>query len=351
MMFFCGFVLFAIIRDRTISNNQEEHNVSVKLPLNKHGFSASQLVLGCMGLGGGWNKDPLTAQDLKKAHEAVDAALSIGINMFDHANIYAYGKAEQIFGQVLKERPELRDKMIVQSKCGIRFPEENYPRTRFDFSTGHIISSVDDILGRLGIEKLDILLLHRPDPLGDPEEVAEAFNKLKSSGKVGSLGVSNMSEGQMKLLQAYLDEPLVANQLELSLLKLDWLDSVIHVNQEEGKKSSFPEGTVEYCRLNDVQILSWSPLARGLYSGKDVSGESATVQETAALVSRLAEEKNTTREVIALGFLLRHPANIQPVIGSATPERIIACGGADKNTLTREEWYHLYVTSRGRPMP
>jgi predicted oxidoreductase len=325
--------------------------VSNLLPLNKHGFEASQLVLGCMGLGGGWNNTPLTAQHLKQAHEAVDAALSIGINMFDHANIYAHGKAEQIFGQVLKERPELRDSMILQSKCGIRLPDEAGPRSRFDFSTGYIISSVDAILSRLGVEKLDILLLHRPDPLAEPEEVAEAFNKLKSSGKVGKFGVSNMSAGQMTLLQAYLDEPLVANQLELSLLKLDWLDSVIHVNQEAGKRSEFPEGTVEYCRLNNVQIQAWSPLARGLYSGKDISEESVTVRETAALVARLAEEKNTTREVITLGFLLRHPANIQPVIGSANPERIAACGGANKNTLTREEWYHLYTTSRGHGMP
>jgi predicted oxidoreductase len=320
--------------------------MSVKLPLNKHGFEASQLVLGCMGLGGGWNKNPLTAQDLKQAHEAIDAALSIGINMFDHANIYAHGKAEQIFGQVLKERPELRDSMILQSKCGIRFPDEESTRIRYDFTKGHILSSVDAILGRLGVEKIDILLLHRPDPLVDPEEVAEAFNKIKASGKVGSFGVSNMSAGQMKLLQAYLGEPLVANQLELSLLKLDWLDSVVYVNQEAGKNSYFPEGTVEYCRLNDVQIQAWSPLARGLYSGKDISEESEKVRETAALVARLAEEKNTTREVITLGFLLRHPANIQPVIGSVNPERIVACGGANKDTLTREEWYDLYFTSR-----
>ncbi|MCD9024171.1 aldo/keto reductase [Cohnella silvisoli] len=325
--------------------------MSIKLPLNKHGFESSQLVLGCMGLGGGWNSNPITAQDLKQAHAAVDAALSIGINMFDHANIYGFGKSEQVFGQVLKERPELRKSMIVQSKCGIRPGTDDYPRTRFDFSEEHILTSVDASLKRLGIEKLDILLLHRPDPLADPEEVAEAFNKLKASGKVGSFGVSNMSAAQMQLLQADLDEPLVANQLELSLLKLDWLDSVVHVNQEEGKLSSFPEGTVEYCRLNNVQIQAWSPLARGVYSGKDISEESATVQETAALVARLAEEKNTTREVITLGFLLRHPANIQPVIGSATPERIVACGGVHKNTLSREEWYHLYVTSRGHGLP
>jgi predicted oxidoreductase len=329
----------------------EDYPMSANIPLNKHGFTASQSVLGCMGLGGGWNKDPITAEHVKQAHEAVDAALSVGINMFDHANIYTMGKAEKVFGQVLKERPELRDSILLQSKCGIRFGTDDYPRTRFDFSKEHILSSVDDILARLDVEKLDILLLHRPDPLADPEVVAEAFHKLKSSGKVGRLGVSNMSEGQMKLLQAYLDEPLVANQLELSLLKLDWLDSVVHVNQEEGKRSSFPEGTIEYCRLHNVQLQAWSPLARGIYSGKDISGESAEVQATAALVAQLAEEKGATREAIVLAFLMKHPANIQPVIGTVNPERIVACGDAGKVVLSREEWYHLYITSRGRPMP
>jgi predicted oxidoreductase len=321
--------------------------MSANLPLNKHGFAASQLVLGCMGFGGGWNRNPLTADNLKEAHEAVDAALSIGINMFDHANIYTFGKAEQIFGKVLKERPELRDSMILQSKCGIRFPEEENGHNRFDFSKEHILSSVDDILTRLGVEKIEILLLHRPDPLVEPEEVAEAFRQLKTSGKVGSLGVSNMSEGQMKLLQAYLDEPLVANQLELSLLRLDWLNSVVHVNQEAGKLSSFPEGTIEYCRLANVQLQAWSPLARGLFSGKDLSKESETVKETAALVARMAEEKNTTREAIVLAFLFRHPANIQPVIGTITPERIVACGDASNIALTRIEWNNLFATSRG----
>ncbi|MFC5470617.1 aldo/keto reductase family oxidoreductase [Cohnella suwonensis] len=322
-----------------------------KLPLNKHGFSSSQLALGCMGLGGGWNDNPVSAADVKQAHEAIDAALSIGIDLFDHADIYGFGKSEQVFGLALKDRPELRDKIILQSKCGIRLGTPDYPRTRFDFSKEHIVSSVDGSLSRLGVEKIDILLLHRPDPLAEPEEVAEAFAELKREGKVGRLGVSNMSAAQMGFLQASLDEPLVANQIEMSLLKLDWLNSVVHVNQEEGKMSNFPEGTIEYCRLNDVQIQAWAPLARGLYSGKDVSGEKPSVRETAALVAKLAEEKGTTRETIVLAFLMRHPANVQPVIGSANPERIVACSDAVKIVLSREEWYHLYVTSRGRVMP
>jgi predicted oxidoreductase len=319
------------------------------LPLNGYGFEASRLVLGCMGFGGGWNRDPLTADHLRQVNEGVDAALSVGINMFDHANIYAFGKAERVFGQMLKERPGLRDQMIIQSKCGIRWAEREGDSNRFDFSKEHILESVDEILGRLGIDDLDILLLHRPDPLVEPEEVAEAFASLKQAGKVKRFGVSNMSVGQMRLLQAYMDEPLVANQLELALTKLDWVDSQVHVNQEAGKLSSFPDGTIEYCRFENVQLQAWSPL-RGLFN-IDLAKAAPNIRATAELVASMAQERGTTQEAIVLAFLLRHPAQIQPVLGTTRPDRIRACAEAEKVDLTREEWYRLYVTSRGRPMP
>lgn len=322
-----------------------------RLPLNEHGFEASRLALGCMRLGGGWNRNPLTAEDAKEAHAAIDAALGHGINLFDHADVYAFGKAEQVFGKALKERPELRERMILQSKCGIRFGEEGFPWTRFDFSKEHILASVDGILERLGTDRLDILLLHRPDPLADPEEVAEAFGRLKAEGKVRKFGVSNMGAGQMKLLQAYLDEPLVANQLELGLHKLDWLDAGVHMNQEAGKLSSFPEGVLEYCRLNKVQIQAWGPLAKGLYGRADLTREQPAVQMTAALIGELAEEKGVSKEAIVLAFLLRHPANVQPVVGTVNPARIAACAEACRTELSREDWYKLYITSRGRVMP
>ncbi|MFC5702011.1 aldo/keto reductase family oxidoreductase [Cohnella faecalis] len=325
--------------------------MSRSISLHKHGINASRLALGCMGLGGGWNRNPVTAANVKEAHEAVDAALEAGINMFDHADIYTFGKAEQVFGEVLKERPELRDRIILQSKCGIVLAQAEGQSNRFDFSKDHILNSVDGILSRLGVGQLDVLLLHRPDPLMEPDEIAEAFGKLKQAGKVKRFGVSNMSAAQMRLIQASLDEPLVANQLELSLLKLDWLDSVVHVNQDAGKQVSYPEGTTEYCRLENVQIQAWSPLARGLFSGASLEGAASNVKDTAALVAKLAEEKGTSREAIVLAFLLRHPAGIQPVIGTVKPERIIASGKATDVELSREEWYLLYTTSRGRKMP
>lgn len=321
-----------------------------KIPIQQRGLAASRLVLGCMGLGGGWNDEPITEQHLAAAHAAVEAALEAGINMFDHADIYTRGKAEQVFGQVLKERPEWRERIVLQSKCGIRFADNGIPG-RYDFSKEHILRSVDGSLKRLGVEYLDILLFHRPDPLMEPEEVAEAMSALKSAGKVRAFGVSNMSAGQIRLLQAYSKEPFIVNQLEMSLAKIGWLDQGVHVNQNAAKEDIFPEGTLEYCRLENIQIQAWGPLAQGVFSGRDLSDQPASIRETAELVQAMANEKGTTREAIILAWLMRHPAGIQPVIGTANPERIRACGEAANLTLTREEWYTLYVSSRGRALP
>ncbi len=186
------------------------------LPLVQRGLQTSRLVLGCMSFGGGWNDNPITKQNVLEAEQAVDAALSIGISMFDHANIYARGKAEETFGRILKERPELREQIVIQSKCGIRFGEGSVPG-RFDFSKEHILEAVDASLRRLGIDYLDVLLLHRPDPLMEPDEVAEAFGQLKAAGKVRYFGVSNMSIGHIRFLQRALPDQLAVNQLEMSL--------------------------------------------------------------------------------------------------------------------------------------
>ncbi|CAH0121264.1 MULTISPECIES: aldo/keto reductase family oxidoreductase [unclassified Paenibacillus] len=320
------------------------------LPLHRRNIPVSRLALGCMGFGGEWNQNPVTSEHIRQGHEAVEASLSIGINLFDHADIYTQGKAERVFGQILAERPELREGIFIQSKCGIRFAENGVPG-RYDFSKEHLLGSVDGILGRLGIEYLDFLLLHRPDPLMDPEEVAEAVQRLKSSGKVRRFGVSNMSAGQIQLLQSYCGEPFLINQLEMSLAKIGWLETGVHVNQDAARNDVFPEGTLEYCRLNDIQIQAWGPLAQGLFSGRALDGQSAAVQETAGLVERMAVEKETTREAIVLAWLMTHPAGVQPVIGTANPERIRACQDAERIVLTREEWYTLYVASRGKALP
>ncbi|CAM3001557.1 aldo/keto reductase [Paenibacillus sediminis] len=321
------------------------------LPLQRRNIPVSPLVLGCMGLGGSWDQSPITADHIKQGHEAVEAALSIGINMFDHADIYTRGKAEQVFGQVLKEKPNLRDQIFIQSKCGIRFAEEGGIPGRYDFSEEHIVRSVDGILERLGVEYIDFLLLHRPDPLMDPEEVARAISNVKKAGKVRYFGVSNMSAGQINLLETYSEESFIINQLEMSLAKIAFLETGVHVNQAAAKEDIFPDGTLEYCRLENIQIQAWGPLAQGIFSGRSLDGEPESVVNTANLVKQLAEQKQTTPESIVLAWLMRHPAGIQPVIGTVNPDRIRACADAPHITLSREEWYSLYVSSRGRALP
>ncbi|MEW9700974.1 aldo/keto reductase family oxidoreductase [Paenibacillus sp. SI8] len=322
------------------------------MPLEKRGISNSRVVFGCMGIGGEWNQAPLTKEDYLTAEAAVEAALSIGITMFDHANIYKMGKSESVFGQILQHRPDLRDQIVLQSKCGIRLTD-GVAAQRYDFSKSHIVSSVDGILARLGVEHLDVLLLHRPDPLMEPAEVAEAFNVLRSSGKVRHFGVSNMTAPQIRFLQRSMPEPLVVNQLEMSLARTDWLDLGILVNRKEGASVNFPEGIMEHCQMENIQIQAWGPLAQGIYSGRSLEGESDAVKQTAALVQQMAAEKETTPEAIVLGWLMKHPAFIQPVIGTSSAKRVEACkdATAQSELMSREEWYALYEKSRGHRVP
>ncbi len=310
----------------------------------------SPLVFGCMNLGGGWNSNALCAADVTEAHQAIDAALEAGIRIFDHADIYTFGKAEQAFGKVLAQRPELRQQITLQSKCGIRFADDNGPQ-RYDFSAAWLSQSVDHILQRLQIEQLDILLLHRPDPLMQPEEVAATFGPLVQSGKVKHFGVSNMQQHQMTLLQEALIDPLLVNQLELSLGHLAWLDEGTTAGCSGQPGVNFSSGTIEYCRRHNVQLQAWGSLSQGLFSGKNVRDQPEHIQNTARLVAKLAAEYQVSREAIVLGWLMRHPAHIQPVIGSINPKRIAACGQASQVQLNREHWYALYLAARGTPLP
>ncbi len=185
----------------------------------------------------------------------------------------------------------------------------------------------------------------------DSHEVGEAFHELKSSGKVRYFGVSNMSAGQIRLLQQHCNEKIIVNQLEMSLHKLGWLDTGVHVNQAAARNNVFPEGTLEFCQMENIQLQAWGSLAQGLFSGKNIDNERDTVKNTAALVKQLADEKQTSLEAIVLAWLMRHPAAIQPVIGTINPARIRASAEAMNLTLTRDEWYSLYVQSRSVALP
>ena len=322
------------------------------LPLSEQFPDTSRLVYGCMGLGGGWDQiqQPLTEDDHRVADTAIDAALAAGITFFDHADIYAGGKAEAVFGERLKRQPSLRDQIILQSKCGIRFADEHGPQ-RFDFSPEWINESVDNSLRRLHTDHLDILLLHRPDPLMEPEAVAEVFARLQQSGKVRQFGVSNMDAHQMALLQDALDAPLLVNQIELSLSRLDFLNQGVDQNTASNPNPTFAPGTLEYCRRNSVQLQSWGCLSQGLFSGRDVTDQPAHIQQSAQLVADLAAQHGVSREAIVLAWLMRHPAGIQPVIGTTNPDRIAACAEANGFTMNREDWYRLFEAARGQSVP
>jgi predicted oxidoreductase len=306
-----------------------------------------------MRLGGGWNKDvPLSSEHERQAREFLDAALSLGINFFDHANIYAHGRAEEVFGRVMREHPGLRDQIVIQSKCGIRWADDP-PGTpqRFDFSSDHILTSVDAILRRLGTDYLDILLLHRPDVLWDGEEIARAFDVLKRAGKVRYFGVSNQNRFQMEYLQTFLPEPLVANQLQMSLLHHGFAEVGISFNQASREYPDGWEGVLEYCRLKGVGVQAWGPLDHGVLIGGDPSKLPESAQKTAALLKEYASARDVPAEAVALAWLLKHPAGIIPVIGTTRPDRLAACARSLQVTLSREEWYRLFETARGKPMP
>lgn len=319
-------------------------------PLAKYLPHVSRLVFGCMGLGGGWNKDAITKAHLKQTHECIDAAIAAGINFFDHADIYTFGKAEQVFGQALAERPELREHMYIQSKCGIRFEDDKGPK-RYDFSAKWIEESVEGSLKRLNTDYLDVLMLHRPDPLMEVEEIAQVFSCLQESGKVRNFAVSNMQQHQMNFLQHALDMPIVANQIEASLQKHQFVDEGVYAGNADGKDLNFTPGSVEYCRHFDIQIQSWGSLCQGLYTGGDLTNASQADINTSILVNKLAALYDTTPEAIVLAWLLRHPALIQPIIGTTNVERIAASCGALNVTLSREHWYALYVSAKGHELP
>lgn len=324
-------------------------NKNTNLPIHAQFSKASQLIYGCMGLGGGWNKNGINKADVLQTTQIINTALESGINVFDHADIYTFGKAEQVFGQVMTEQPELRDQMFIQSKCGIRFADEFGPK-RYDFSAAWISQSVENSLKYLNIDYLDMLLLHRPDPLMDIRETANALNALAQSGKVKSFGVSNMHQGHIKLLQSALDKPIVANQIEMSLAHIDWLDDGITTGSVAARTNDFDSGLLEFSQLQGIQLQAWGSLAQGKVTYCDTQAN-AHQHNLVGKVQALAADYQTTPEAIALAWLMRLPMGIQPIIGTTNLSRIKACSHASSIELSREHWYQLYEAARGIEMP
>lgn len=321
-----------------------------RLPLQNVLPNVSSLVYGCMGLGGGWNNNAICADDIKQAHQVIDTALDNQINYFDHADIYTFGKAETVFGQVLKQQASLRDKLYLQTKCGIRFEDSKGPK-RYDLSSAWITHSVEKSLTELHTDYIDVLLLHRPDPLMQVTEIAETFHQLKAAGKVRFLGVSNMQQHQMNALQRVLDAPLVVNQIEMSLQKHAWVDETVYAGNQDGKDINFTAGTIEYCNQHHIQLQAWGSLCQGIYTGNASSTPSAAVKQTSQLVTKLAADYGASPEAILLSWLMLHPSQIQPVIGTTNLQRINACSQATRVSLSREHWYALYVSAKGQELP
>ena len=295
----------------------------------------SEVVLGLMRI---------SEMTVDQVEELIESALAVGINTFDIADCYGHGKCEQILGEVLKRRPDLREKMWIQSKCGIRMEEFTY----FDFSKEHILEAVDGILERLNVGYIDSLLLHRPDALMEPAEIAEAFDLLKAQGKVIDFGVSNQNPMMMSLIQKDVKQPLVANQLQLSAAFTPSFDAGFHVNMKQEAGIVRDSSIFEYCRLHDVVIQAWSVLQFDYFGGVFLGSEK--YPELNQVLNRLAEKYHVSPSAVAIAWVLRYPAKMQAVIGTTKKARVAEAAKAAEIQLTRKEWYEIYLAA-GNDLP
>ena len=311
------------------------------IPLGVSSLMSSRLAYGCWRVAGSWHPAEVTPASRAAGRRAITAAYECGYTLFDNADIYCGGESERLLGAVLKEISGMRERVLIATKCGIRFGGDPRPDSppRYDFSAAHIISSCEQSLQRLGVEIIDVYMLHRPDFLADPLEVADAFAKLRTAGKVRYFGVSNFRPTLVTALQVACPMPLVVHQVEISLAKLD----------------AFTDGTLDQCLIERITPMAWSPLAAGLIGGGAVallpSQQVYRPEELLPAVDALAKARGTSRTTVALAWLLQHPTRIIPIVGSTNPERIREAAQAADLALTREEWYRLLIAARGEPLP
>jgi predicted oxidoreductase len=311
------------------------------ITLGSSSLKASRLAYGCWRVAGSWDPAAVTKKSEADGRKAVAAAYDAGFTLFDHADIYCCGKAERVFGQVLEEISGMRERVLIATKCGIRFagdPQKSAP-FRYDFSAKHILASCDQSLKRLGVDTIDLYQLHRPDYLMDPEEVAGAFSLLKRAGKVLEFGVSNFRPSQLAALQKACPMRLIVNQVEISL----------------ANRACFEDGTLDQCLAEEITPLAWSPLAAGkLGNGAKNLLPSQEPYRTARIkreLDVLAKTYGASRTVIALAWLLGHPSGIVPIVGSTNPARIREAAQAAEVELSREDWYRLLEVARGERLP
>ena len=289
-------------------------------------LGVSSVILGCMRINNA--EDPV---------KVIETAVENGINFFDHADIYGDGSCETIFADALAKTNYKREDLFIQTKCGI------VPGKMYDFSKKHIIESVEGSLKRLRVDYVDALLLHRPDTLMEPEEVAAAFDQLESEGKVKYFGVSNQNPGQIELLKKYVRQPLLANQLQFGIKHTEMIDQGIHVNMTDTGSFDHDGGILEYSRLHDMTIQAWSPYQYGFFEGVFIGNEK--FPELNQKLEEMAEKYNTTPTGIASAWILRHPANMQVIAGTMTPHRIEEIAKASEVQMSREDWYSVYLAA------
>ena len=293
------------------------------------------IILGCMRM---------PNLSVKEAESVISTSLGLGINFFDHATCYGNGEAETRFGDAFSNIGIKREDVFIQSKCGLCFD-----RNEFDWTRENILTSVDAILKRLKTDYLDSLLLHRPDLIFEPEQVAEAFDILFTSGKVRHFGVSNVPALQMELLRKYVKQPLVFNQLQFSLEQSQLIDQALYVNNLTTERSiDRDNGTLDYCRLNDITIQAWSPLQKGFFKGCFV--DDPELPELNKALGEVADKYGVSKTAIAIAWILRHPAKMQAIAGTMNPEHLRDIATAGDITLTHNEWYKLYLAS-GKMLP
>jgi predicted oxidoreductase len=318
-------------------------------------LSVSRIAYGCANLAG-WDDKALDAEDKSRADRIIQTAVEQGITLFDHADLYAFGKSETLFGEVLRASPGLRRTLVIQSKCGQVFsPNFHWGMPIYvDLTRQHIETSVEGSLKRLGTDYLDILLLHAPSTLVKPDEVAEAFDHLHRDGKVRYFGVSNYAPAQIRLLKKSVKQPIVVNQIRLGLgyphAFVDGTEFTVELFQGCGNGHYFGMNTasvLDYCRLEDIQVQAWSPLRGGFLSAAPDSPPQ--LQALAHELAELAKSKDTTPATLALAWLLHHPAGVVPITGSSAAEHLIQNCASDQVTLTDTEWYALLAASVDLP--
>ncbi len=287
---------------------------------------ASEIALGCMRM---------CAKSVSESEKVIGTCVSNGINFFDHADIYGKGDSERIFGEAFKNLNIKREEVYIQSKCAI------VPGKMYDFSKEHIISSVEGSLERLKTDYLDFLLLHRPDTLME-EEIGNAFDYLYTKGMVRYFGVSNHNPFQTELLQSVLHQKIMVNQVQFSLGHTVMIDAGFNVNMKNKPSSVRDGGIIEYSRMKHITIQPWSPMqaskGKTLFEDENINN----------VLTEMSGLKNITKEACAIAWILRHPAKMQPIIGTMNPERINNISKASDVILSREEWYHMYLGAGNR---